>query len=201
MTISRGLENLPEAAKSTPTFNTVKTAHHALVDRLRFLSPLKLSGEKIKTWVGGEKIVEYIKGFLGDSLERRGIALEVSPEFTRFSVLEQASRIFPVFINLVNNAAYWVGQSKRGDGTILLDVIDGKIVVADNGPGVEKDDQKNLFTLFFTRKIRGGRGVGLYLCRANLAAGGHTISYATGSNMQKLSGANFIIDFRGARYE
>ncbi|MBS4095445.1 MAG: ATP-binding protein [Sulfuricella sp.] len=201
MTISRGLENLPETAKNTPTFNAVRTAHHALVDRLRFLSPLKLSGEKIKTWISGEKIVEYVKGFLGDSLERRGIALEVSPEFVKFSVFEQASRIFPVFINLVNNAAYWVGQSKRGDGTILLDVIDGKVVVADNGPGVEKDDRKNLFTLFFTRKIRGGRGVGLYLCRANLAAGGHTISYATGNNMQKLSGANFIIDFRGARYE
>lgn len=201
MTISRGLEKLPDEAKSSPTFDAIRNAHHALVDRLRFLSPLKLSGEKIRTWITGDKIVEYVNGFLGDSLERRGIALNVSPAFRHFSVYEQPPRIYPVFINLINNAAYWVSQSSSNSKSISLDVVDGKVVVSDDGPGVEKDDLKNLFSLFFTRKIRGGRGVGLYLCRANLAAGGHTISYATDRSMQKLSGANFIIDFKGAKYE
>lgn len=201
MTISSGLDKLPDSARSTPTFEAIKNAHHALVDRLRFLSPLKLSGEKIRTWITGEKIVEYVNGFLGDSLERRGIAINASHAFRQFSVYEQPPRIYPVFINLINNAAYWVGQTSGNSKSISLDVIDGKIVVSDDGPGVEKDDLKNLFSLFFTRKIRGGRGVGLYLCRANLAAGGHTISYATDKKSQKLSGANFVIDFKGAKYE
>lgn len=201
MTISRGLENLPDSVKAAPKFATVRAAHHALVDRLRFLSPLKLSGEKIRTWINGREIVEYVKGFMGESLERRGITLNVSPAFSQFSVYEQASRIYPVFINLINNAAYWVNQSSASSKTVSLDIVDGKVVIADDGPGVEEDDLKNLFNLFFTRKIRGGRGVGLYLCRANLAAGGHTISYATKNNMRRLSGANFIIDFKGAKYE
>jgi signal transduction histidine kinase len=201
MTISKGLDNLPDTAKDTPIFETVRAAHQALVDRLRFLSPLKLSGEKIKTWISGEKIIEYVIAFMGDSLERRGIELEASIGFRNFSVYEQASRIFPVFINLINNSAYWVNHSQGDSRKILLDVINGKVVIADDGPGVEKDDLKNLFTLFFTRKIRGGRGVGLYLCRANLVAGGHTISYATENSMKKLPGANFIIDFKGANYE
>lgn len=201
MTISKGLEKLPDAAKSTPIFDAIRNAHHALVDRLRFLSPLKLSGEKIRTWITGDKIIDYVNGFLGDSLERRGITLKVSPAFKNFSVYEQPPRIYPVFINLINNAAYWVSQTSGNSKSISLDVVDGKVVVSDDGPGVEKDDLKNLFSLFFTRKIRGGRGVGLYLCRANLAAGGHTISYATDRSMQKLSGANFIIDFKGAKYE
>jgi len=201
MTISRGLENLPDVVKTTPTFGIVRTAHHALVDRLRFLSPLKLSGEKIRTWISGTKIIEYVKGFMGESLERRGITLNISPAFSQFSVYEQASRIYPVFINLINNAAYWVNQSAASSKTISIDMVDGKVVISDDGPGVEKDDIKNLFTLFFTRKIRGGRGVGLYLCRANLAAGGHTISYATDNNMRRLSGANFVIDFKGAKYD
>lgn len=201
MTISNGLDKLPVTAKNTPIFETVRAAHQALVDRLRFLSPLKLSGEKVKTWISGEKIVEYVKAFMGDSLERRGIELEASPDFRKFSVYEQASRIFPVFINLVNNSAYWVNHSQSSSRKVLLDIIDGKVVIADDGPGVEKDDLKNLFTLFFTRKIRGGRGVGLYLCRANLAAGGHTISYATENRIKKLPGANFVIDFKGASYE
>lgn len=200
MTISRGLENLPNAVKESSIFDTIRTAHHALVDRLRFLSPLKLSGEKTREWISGEKIVKYIKTFMGDAIERRGITLDISPEFMQFSVFEQASRIYPVFINLINNAAYWVNQSSKSSKNISLDIMDGKVVIADDGPGVEKDDVKNLFTLFFTKKVRGGRGVGLYLCRANLANGGHTIGYATESRMKKLSGANFVIDFKGARY-
>ncbi|MBW4055837.1 MAG: histidine kinase [Proteobacteria bacterium] len=199
-TISRGLREMSDEVKSSSAFDAIKTAHETLTDRLRFLSPLKLSGEKIKTWISGEKIVGYLHTFFGDKLERNGITLEVSPAFRSFSVYEQISRVHPVFINLVNNASYWVGLSKEDSKKILLDVVDNKIVISDNGPGVDGEDLKHLFSLFFTRKVRGGRGVGLYLCRANLAAGGHTIQYAVDKHLRKLSGANFVIDFKGAKY-
>ncbi len=201
MTISRGLREMPDEVKEASSFNAVKTAHEALTDRLRFLSPLKLSGDKIKTWINGEKIFDYISDFFGEKLEQKGISLEASPAFRKFSVYEQFSRIYPVFINLVNNSKYWVGMSPLEEKRILLDIVENKVVVADNGPGVEEEDFKHLFSLFFTRKVRGGRGVGLYLCRANLAAGGHTIEYATDNKLKKLPGANFVIDFKGAEYE
>ncbi|WP_047250449.1 ATP-binding protein [Chromobacterium subtsugae] len=201
MQVASGLERMPAEIKATPLYQSVRTAQQTLVARLRFLSPLKLSGDKIKTRISGKKIADYINGFMGESLRKRGIRFEVTPAFEQFSLYELESRIYPVFVNIVNNSAYWTHQSKSSDKLILIDVIDGKIVVADDGPGVEPVDVKNLFTLFFTRKIRGGRGVGLYLCRANLAAGGHTISYATSKDMRRLSGANFIIDFKGAKYE
>lgn len=201
ISISRGLREMPESIKTTPAYLAVKTAHESLADRLRFLSPLKLSGEKIKTWLTGDKLLDYIQGFMGSNLADRKIILEATPSFRRFSVYEQPARIYPVFINLVNNAAYWVSQSNAEPKTILLDIADGKVIVADNGPGVEEDDLKHLFSLFFTRKLRGGRGVGLYLCRANLAVGGHTIDYIQDGNLKKLPGANFMIDFKGAKYE
>lgn len=201
MTISRGLREMPDQIKTTQAYVSVKTAHEALTDRLRFLSPLKLSGEKIKMWLNGNKFVEYIQGFMGDSLAHRGITLDATLAFRSFSIYEQPARIYPVFINLINNAAYWVCQGSAESKEILLDIVDGKVVIADDGPGVEEDDLKHLFTLFFTRKLRGGRGVGLYLCRANLAAGGHTIDYIKDGNLKRLPGANFIIDFKGAKYE
>ncbi|MGZ4955944.1 MAG: ATP-binding protein [Methylobacter sp.] len=201
MTISRGLREMPEQAKLTSAYAAVKLAHEMLTDRLRFLSPLKLSGEKIKMWLSGDKILEYIHSFMGKNLTHRNISLEATQTFKNFSVYEQPARIYPVFLNLINNAAYWVSQSGSDSKTILLDIIDGKVVVADDGPGVEEDDLKHLFSLFFTRKLRGGRGVGLYLCRANLARGGHTIDYIKDGNLKKLPGANFIIDFKGAKYE
>lgn len=200
MTITRGLREMPEDVQGSPAFNAVKEAHATLTDRLRFLSPLKLSGEKIKTWISGEMIIDYLSNFFGDKLKRNDIYLEASPSFLNFSVYEQVSRIYPVFINLVNNSRYWVGMVQEGEKKISFDVVDHQVLIADTGPGVEEDDLKHLFSLFFTRKIRGGRGVGLYLCRANLAAGGHTIQYVTDNKRKKLPGANFIIDFKGSEY-
>ena len=200
MTITRGLREMPEEVKSSAAFSAIRTAHETLTDRLRFLSPLKLSGEKIKTWISGDQIVGYVLDFFGEKLKRQGISFEASPAFRSFSIYEQFSRIYPVFINLINNASYWVGLSQDGAKKILLDVLDNKVVIADDGPGVEEEDLNHLFSLFFTRKVRGGRGVGLYLCRANLAAGGHTIQYVTDNRLKKLPGANFVIDFKGAKY-
>lgn len=191
---------MPEEVKSSSAFRAIKSAHETLTDRLRFLSPLKLSGEKTKTWISGDKIVDYVLDFFGEKLEQKGISLETSPAFRSFSVFEQSSRIYPVFINLINNASYWVGLSQNSEKKIMLNVVDNKVVISDNGPGVEEEDLKHLFSLFFTRKVRGGRGVGLYLCRANLAAGSHTIQYVTDKSLKKLPGANFVIDFKGAKY-
>ncbi len=198
--VTSGLNRFPEEVRQTPEFRSVFETHTMLMDRLRFLSPLKLSGSKAKTELTGRKILEYLGRFFGDSLGRRGIHLEASQEFLNFSIYELTSRVYPVFINLVNNASYWVTQSHQSAKRILLDAADGKVIVADDGPGVEQDDVSRLFTLFFTRRVRGGRGVGLYLCRVNLAAGGHKIAYVTENRLRKLPGANFIIDFRGARY-
>lgn len=200
LAISEGLNELPATVKQTATFAAVKTAHEALADRLRFLSPLKLSGEKLRTHLSGRDIFEYLTRFFGKNLPERSISLEASERFLLFSVYEQPSRIYPVFINLVNNAIYWVQQPRAARRRILLDAQDQQVIVADEGPGVDMDDVKRLFTLFFTRKVRGGRGVGLYLCRANLAAGGHTISYVTDGPHHVLPGANFVIKFTGAEY-
>ena len=200
MTITKGLREIPVDVQKTPAFAAVKTAHSTLIDRLRFLSPLKLSGEKIKTWITGEKIVEYVTDFFGDKLERSKISFEATQTFRNFSIYEQSSRLYPVFINLINNASYWVSFSKENERKIILDVLENKVLISDNGLGVDEEDLKHLFSLFFTRKTRGGRGVGLYLCRANLAAGGHTIQYVTDRNLKILAGANFVIDFKGAKY-
>ena len=201
MTISHCLRELGDTNKGSMFFDSLKTAHEQLTDRLRFLSPLKLSGERRPMTIRGTDIYDYVSKFLGKVLESRSIEFYASPAFRSFGVFDEPSRIFPVFINLVNNAAYWVGQSRYLEKNILLDADDGVVFVADDGPGIDPDDVKSLFSLFFTRKVRGGRGVGLYLCRANLAAGGHSISYVADPSMKKLSGANFAIQFRGVRNE
>jgi signal transduction histidine kinase len=200
-TMAEGLKAFPDSVRASRAFAMVRDSHEALVDRLRFLSPLKLSGQRTRADLTGTLIFEYVRNFFADMFKEEGISIEATPAFLSFSIFEQPARIYPVFINLVNNAAYWASHSKTAPKRIIFDAINERVVVADSGPGVDAEDQKRLFQLFFTRKIRGGRGVGLYLCRANLSAGGHSIEYHDGPEWTGLPGAAFVIDFKGAKYD
>lgn len=144
--------------------------------------------------------MDHLHEFFDSSLERENVALTPSDDFLKFRVYDRRSRIFPVFINLANNSRYWIAQKPVPGGSIALALKGEKVVFADDGPGVVEEDVKSLFTLFFTRKARSGRGVGLYLCRTNLAAGGHRIHYTIDKKEQVLPGANFVIEFLGAEY-
>lgn len=199
--ISSGLKGLPESLADTQAVRDIRLGYEGLTDQLRFLSPLRMAGTKVEKWVDGTEIVEYLRSFFAPVLAREGISLDVSEAFARFRVFDQPSRLYPVFINLVNNSIYWL-STDSADGKaprILLDVRDKRVFVSDNGPGISDEDIDSLFKLFFTKRVQGGRGVGLYLSRANLKSGGHDIEYVKGADMP-LDGANFAISFRGAEY-
>jgi len=182
----------PEDAKN------LTRAYSALTNKLKFLSPLKLSGEVVREWISGKDIIEYCSEFFGNTLA--SIDFSYSPDFEQFQVYEQRAQVYPVFINLLNNSLYWVKQKEQPEFKIRFDVIGDKVIISDNGTGVYPDDVKNLFTIFFTKKARGGRGVGLYLCRRNLASGGHKIYYAMDDDLKVLTGANFVIEFKGIKH-
>ncbi|EON6280218.1 ATP-binding protein, partial [Vibrio cholerae] len=111
-------------------------------------------------------------------------------------IVDVQSRIIPVFINLVNNALYWVGMAE-GERIIKIDIINDLVVIANNGPAIDQDDVKNLFQLFYSRRPN-GNGVGLYLSRQNLAVARHKIWYAENREEKLIEdGANFVIQFRG----
>lgn len=173
-------------------------AYSALNEKLSFLSNMKLSGEAVREWITGAEIDTYCREFFGKKIS--AVDFVTSDEFLSFKVYEERSKIYPVFINVINNSLYWIRQKHHDELKVRLDFSDGKVIIADNGPGVYPDDIPNLFTIFFTKKIRGGRGVGLYLSRRNLASGGHTIYYVDKESEKILSGANFVIEFKGVRH-
>ncbi len=198
--IGSGLKRLPEQIRTSEAAKDIELGYEGLTDQLRFLSPLRLAGQKIQRWISGSEIADYVAEFFRFTLVRTNIRLEATEEFRGFRVFDQRSRLYPVFINLVNNSIYWLAVGDCEDRRIILSVVNSEVVVSDNGPGVEPEDVPELFTLFFTRKVRGGRGVGLYLARANLAAGGNRIRYEQSPENMPLSGANFVIEFEGAEF-
>jgi signal transduction histidine kinase len=198
--IREGIRQVREVG-DIPGTRLIETGFEALSQQLEFLSPLKVSGTRTRREITGNEIVTYLQGFFDAVMRNRRIKIEASDEFKRFSIYDQPSRLLPVFVNLVNNSVYWLVTSRTPEPEVFLSVEDQKVIVSDNGPGIDPVDQESLFKMFFTRKSSGGRGIGLYLCRVNLMAGGHTIHFATERKFRKLDGANFVIDFKGADFD
>lgn len=200
LTISHALKEVLNTAMNSEQkrhIENIDDAHSSLVEKLRFLSPLKLSGEQVSKKITGENIYQYVNSYFKEQFSRYHIDFIVTDDFKSLTILDMPSRIFPVFINLVNNSLYWVQHSENEQKEIKLDRSGNEVFISDNGPGINPDDIDQLFTLFFTRKQRGGRGVGLYLSRQNLQASGHKIRYETNKATHTLSGANFAIEFKG----
>lgn len=197
--IRTGLNQI-KTSGSPPGTKQIELGFEGLSQQLEFLSPLKISGTRVRRIISGSEIIEYLQSFFASVIKTRRIDIGASDAFRSFSVEEQPSRILPVFVNLVNNSIYWLTHRNASDPKICLDVVDGMIVISDNGPGIDPMDRDQLFKMFFTRKMNGGRGIGLYLCRMNLAVGGHSIRYASEKKYQVLPGANFIIELNGASF-
>ncbi|MCF6248249.1 MAG: cache domain-containing protein [Desulfobacula sp.] len=78
------------------------------------------------------------------------------------------SEIEQVILNLLKNAAQAVWENKKGHAQpmIKISVAQGeksvKLIIEDNGPGMDKDVKKRIFEPFFTTKsIGSGTGLGL----------------------------------------
>jgi signal transduction histidine kinase len=196
--VGRNLKRLPDEVQRLEAFKLAFEAHKALVDRLRFLSPLKLAGYRARQKITGDEIAKYTESFFVRQFKHGRVSFTCTPAFRNIEIADLPSRIFPAFINLVNNSLYWLNLATTRK--LVFDRVGEKVIIADSGPGVDPDDVEHLFELFFTRRSQ-GRGVGLYLTRVNLAAAHHKIRYGEKHDPKVLSGANFIIEFKGLKHD
>ena len=97
------------------------------------------------------------------------MTLTATQAFTSAKVVGFPSSFYPVFVNLVDNAIFWLSQQnpEKGDRCITLDEDGGTLLVADTGPGVDARDRDAIFEFGFSRKP-GGRGMGLHIGRETL---------------------------------
>ena len=189
---------MPDNCKKSAAYKRAFNGFASLVDRFRFLSPFSVTSYRSRQEITGKEIAEFVSDFFGRRFENAEVDFKVTKSFESISFTDLPSRIYPVFINLVNNSMYWLKFAKKKQ--IRLDMKDGLVIIADSGPGVDRDDIESLFQMFFTKRPQ-GRGIGLYLSQANLSVARHKIRYASKKDPTVLSGANFIIEFRGVADE
>ena len=120
-----------------------------------------------------------IKTFLIDlfksRLERHNIAFKHTKGFSAHSIYGFRSTFYPVFVNLVDNAIFWLTQCDIPEKVIRLHADDTGIYISNNGPKIKPQDKERIFALRFSRKPN-GRGLGLSISKEVLSAEDYDIS-------------------------
>jgi two-component system NtrC family sensor kinase len=197
-----GLEDLVLAGGLTPEeehdFLTrmrkeTERIHRILRDLLQFARPAAqpLSGEAEHEPGDVETAANDTAALVAPqrSLQEVSLTIDVSPGLPAVTLGHEP--LMQVILNLVMNAADAVGKggkvrvsaSRSGDRVRLL--------VEDDGPGVDQRVQAQLFEPFVTTKDVGkGTGLGLAVCRGLVEAAGGTITLDT----EFARGARFVVE-------
>ncbi len=171
-------------------YKQLRQAFEHLETNHQLLTPLYRTMRRAKTEIKGSEIKEYLNKFFARRFERHRIELTTDPSFDEYVFYTYESVIKPIFINIVNNALYWLIPSS--DRKIHITYEDDKVLIMNSGEKIEPADLDKIFELFFTRKP-GGRGIGLYLARTNLHTIGYEIYAINDKKLNKLNGACFVI--------
>lgn len=94
-----------------------------------------------------------------------------------------------ILSNLISNAISFA-ESK-----VVVDLVDSKIVVSDDGKGISKDFENKLFNVGHSQK-RNGHGIGLFICRESAREEGCELSFDKDNKHTNLSGASFIFEVK-----
>ena len=191
--LRNGFRRFGSWANANPKLKELYSEMRASFDHLdgylSLFTPLDRRLQRNAINISGAEIHDFLGSLFEGRLKRHGIELVSTPEFRKTVVRGFPSTFYPVFVNLVDNAVFWL-QSVRGrQRRISLDCREGRLLVHDNGPGVSRRDFENIFDLNFSRKP-GGRGMGLYISRATLEKVGYSLGIDPDN---KLGGTTFVI--------
>jgi signal transduction histidine kinase len=190
--IRRDLARIGEWANANPAlidaYRNLRSSFEHLDAYLRLFTPLHRRLQRGKVHITGQALHKYLRELFGKRLNDERIQLQPSKEFLRASIEQYPSTIYPVFVNLVDNAIYWL-TDYVGRREIRLDVSADGFVIEDSGPGVPVEYRDAIFEQGFSEKP-GGTGLGLYIAQQVLRREGMDLRLTEPSAD---AGARFII--------
>ena len=144
-----------------------------------------------------EEILEKVIRIYKNILNRTKIKVEINKIGSPLIAKCTDAVLLQLFINLFDNAIYWLGTVHKSDKLILITLDGGKgqMIFSDNGPGVNEDDIPYIFEPFYSGKGEEGRGLGLYIAQQLLERIDYEIWLAETKSEKILPGANFVVSF------
>lgn len=134
---------------------------------LRLFTPMSRRLNRDVIELSGEQIRIYLDEVFGDRLARHGVDLRRTAAFDEVRVRGFSSTFLPAFVNVVDNALFWVTFDRAAERWIKLDVDGQDFLISNGGPGIEYRDAERIFEFGESNKPA-GRGMGLYISRQAL---------------------------------
>jgi signal transduction histidine kinase len=169
-------------------YASIRASFEHLDGYLSLFTPLHRRLYRQEIDITGSAIKKFLEELFSERLRRHNVRLEATDAFLQHTIRGYPSTFYPVFVNLVDNALFWV-KERREPRIITLERDQKALIVSDSGPGVSRRDREAIFDLGFSRKP-GGRGLGLHISREALSRAGYQLTI---DDTPKGQGASFRI--------
>lgn len=158
------------------TYNTIRVNFEHLDSYLSLLTPFNRRLYRKEEEILVQDIYLFLIDVFRGRLERHKVELKRTKSFATTKIRCLRSVIYPVFVNVVDNAIHWLKQASDNTEKIirLHADSDGALYISNNGPIIKPSDNEKIFEYGFTRKER-GRGMGLAISREVLRSIGYEI--------------------------
>ena len=168
-------------AEASETLSSLRNAFEHLDSYLSMFTPLNRRLYRKALTLTGKIIRNYLMQIFEERISRHKIRIEATPAFNAHSVTAIPATFLPAFINVLDNAIYWLTRDSAGnprenggERIVTFDADEDGFLIGNSGPGIPERDADAIFELSFTRKLR-GRGMGLAIARKALREEGYDI--------------------------
>lgn len=156
------------SASIRPLYVSIRTSFEHLDGHLKLFTPLQRRLYRSAIEISGKSIRNYVASLFDDRIARHKVQVDYTPAFLKATIKCYPSTLYPAIINLVDNALFWLAQSKD-ERNLRFDVSEHNLIIANSGSEIEERDRERIFERGFSRKPGGG-GLGVFISRRALAA-------------------------------
>jgi len=152
-------------------YQNIRTNFEHFDEYMNVFKPFDRRLHRKKIDLPGQEIRYYLQRLFEDRMTRHNITITATRKFDNAIIRTYPSTIYPCFVNIVDNAIYWItkdaeGRPRLGDGKreIQLDADADGMLVSNSGPGIKRRIADRIFEFRYSQK-KNGRGMGLYISR------------------------------------
>lgn len=195
------VDELKPWAAGTPelrvVFKRLRNSFDHLDGYLKMLDPLGRRIRRNKVPITGSEIRGYLRRIFDRTFEEEDIKLRVTKGFVATEIKCKTSVLLGAFVNIVDNAIYWVSNGAHDEKWIRLSVDEEGFLIENSGPGIEERFSERIFDFGETTKP-GGRGMGLAIAKDALEKEGFGLELIQcGSNVNPIFRINIARDEEG----
>lgn len=159
-------------------YKNIKVNFEHLDGYLNLFTPLNRRLNRRREDISLMEIKLFLIDLFKSRLDRHNIEFKHTKGFSSQKINGFRSTFYPVFVNLIDNAIYWLNKSNIENKIIRMHADDTGVYISNNGIEIPIQDKDRIFDLGFSRK-QNGRGMGLSISKEVLNAENYNISVVT----------------------